>query len=218
MCGRFGLEYGDDFYPRFKIKNLLPGIKSNFNISPGQDVPVITLEPEGNTIGLMRWGFVPSWADDPKIGYKMFNARIETIQEKPTFRSSFISRRCLVPASYFYEWKEEDGKKIPHCINVLNEKYFSMAGIFSHWTDKKTNIVLNTFSILTSSPNDDLSKIHDRMPVILKPEAESTWLEKGSEPYEFLDITKDTLDIRFDISRLENDFIFGQENSPSKVH
>jgi putative SOS response-associated peptidase YedK len=215
MCGRFGLEYGDDFYPRFKIKNLLPNFKTNFNISPGQEVPIITLNTNANYVQTMKWGFVPSWADDPKIGYKMFNARVETIQEKPTFRTSFGNRRCIIPASFFYEWKDEDGKKTPYCIKVKDEKFFAMAGIFSLWTDLKTKTSLNTFSILTSSSNDELSPVHERMPVILKPEEEVIWLEKGNDPYVFLDITKDTLDIKFEIAKLEKDFVFGQNNNPA---
>ena len=215
MCGRFGLEYGDTFYPRFKIKNLLPGLKSNFNISPGQEVPVIINNSEGDIVNLMKWGFVPSWSDGSKIGYKMFNSRVETIQEKPTFRSSFENKRCIVPASYFYEWKEEsEGKKTPHCIRVKGEPYFGMAGIYCIWTDPKTKIPLNTFSILTTSSNDELQKVHDRMPVILKPETESTWLEKGSDPYVFLDITKDTLNLKLDIISLEKEFLFGADKKP----
>ena len=214
MCGRFGLEYGDDFYPRFKIKNLLTDLKNNFNISPGQEVPIITKDTEGNTIKLMKWGFVPSWSNEPKIGYKMFNARVETIQEKPTFRNAFTGRRCIVPASFFYEWKEEEGKKIPYCIKLQNDNYFAMAGLFSIWNDPKTNIPLNTFTILTSSPNDELQKVHDRMPVILQPEAETKWLEDGSNPYIFKEILIDTLKLKFDISKLGSDYIFSSENRP----
>ena len=214
MCGRFGLEYGDDFYPRFKIKNLLQGLVNNFNISPGQEVLIITKDIEGNLVKHMKWGFVPSWSNEPKIGYKMFNARVETIQEKPTFRSAFAGRRCIVPANFFYEWKEEDGKKTPYCIKIQNEKYFAMAGLYSIWTDPKTNIPLNTFTILTSSPSDELKNVHDRMPVILQQEAESKWLEDGDNPYLFKEILIDTLKLKFDISKLGSDFSFDSDNNP----
>lgn len=213
MCGRFGLEYGEDFYPRFKIKNLLTGFKSNFNISPGSEVPIIKKDDNQNIVQLMKWGFVPHWADDSKIGFGMFNARIETVQEKPSFRSSFINKRCLVPANFYYEWKEEEGKKIPYCFKLDDEKYFSMAGLYSIWDDKKGNI-LNTFTILTSSPNKKIEPIHDRMPVIVKKDLEEIWLKDTINSNEFGEIAKSSLELSIEIQKINENHIFNSLNKP----
>jgi len=213
MCGRFGLEYGEDFYPRFKIKNLLPGFKSNFNISPGQELPVILSDQDSNIVQLMKWGFVPHWAQDPKIGYGMFNARIETVQEKPSFRSSFINKRCLIPANFYFEWKEEDGKKFPYYFKLVNEKYFAMAGLYSHWEDKNGN-KLNTFTIITSSPSKQVEVVHDRMPVIVKKEMEDIWLNETINSNEFGEIAKSTLELDLEIQKVPEGFILKSDNKP----
>jgi putative SOS response-associated peptidase YedK len=180
MCGRFGLEYGKDFYPRFLLKNQLPSMASNFNISPGQQVAVIINQDGSNILQTMKWGLIPFWAKDPKIGNKLFNARIETIDEKPSFRDSFHKRRCLIPASFFYEWQEVDGKKIPHKFFLKENKYFAMASIYDIWKDPN-GVSIPTFTILTTTPNDIVKPIHERMPVILDKREEQKWLDPTAD-------------------------------------
>jgi putative SOS response-associated peptidase YedK len=192
MCGRFGLEFDDDFYPRFNIGNILYDFASRYNIAPGQMVPVIRNQPMYHTVHgrnqdeniaeLMRWGLVPFWAKDPKIGYKMINAKAETIAEKPSFRSAFKRNRVLIPATNFYEWKKTSDKKIPYFIGLKNQKYFSFAGLAESWTDPAGK-VLNTFTIITKPANKVIGKIHDRMPVILDPDEEGEWLKGGDESF-----------------------------------
>lgn len=133
-------------------------------------MPVI-LNSDQDTLTLARWGLVPLWAKEEKIGYKMINARAETIFEKPAYRSSIKNKRCLIPADCFYEWKKEGAKKQPWCIRLKSQETFTFAGIWDCWQDE-----LITCSIITCAPNALMAPIHDRMPVILKPEDEPRWL------------------------------------------
>jgi len=185
MCGHFGLEYGKDFYPRFLLKNQLPGLVSNLNISPGQQVPIIINQNCENILQSMKWGLIPFWSKDQKIGSKLFNARLETIQEKPSFKNAFKNRRCLIPASIFYEWRDEGEKKIPYGFKPENEKYFAMAGIYEIWTDP-SGIKIPTFTILTTTPSSVIRPFHDRMPVVLDRDEELDWLLETAEPENLL--------------------------------
>ncbi len=125
---------------------------------------------------MVRWGLVPSWAKDEKIGARMINARSETAAEKPSFRSAVKARRCLVPASGFYEWvKGPDGKQ-PHFIHFADARVFAFAGLWERWSKGESG-PLDTFTILTTTPNDLIAGLHDRMPVILPPDNYAEWLE-----------------------------------------
>lgn len=125
----------------------------------------------------MRWGLVPGWAKDVKIGSKMFNARSETLDEKPSFRTLLKRKRCLVPASGFYEWKKEE-VKIPYMIKVRDEEYFAMAGLYDVWQSGDGS-VLSTFTIVTTAAAKAMADLHDRMPVILERDMESEWIAPG---------------------------------------
>lgn len=162
---------GKNFYDRFEIENRNLKIEENNNISPGMMSPVITANSP-KKVEMMRWGLVPHWAKDPKIGYKTFNARCEEIENKPAFRKPFRSQRCLVPANGFYEWKD----KKPFQFGMKNGDYFSMAGIYDIWLDAEER-PLKSFSIITTKANRIVSPIHGRMPVILQKEQEEVWLD-----------------------------------------
>ena len=192
MCGRFGLEYGQDFYPRFLLKNQLPSLATNLNISPGQQVAVVLKKDGENVLQRMKWGLIPFWAKDQKIGQKLFNARIETVSEKPSFRESFYKRRCIVPASIFYEWQDFDGKKIPYGFQLHDKKYFTMASIYDVWKDPN-GISVSTFTILTTQPNSIVSPIHNRMPVILDQQEEQQWLDLSTSPDRLYKIALSTM-------------------------
>ena len=125
----------------------------------------------------LRWGLIPSWAKDPKIGVQCINARVETISEKPSFREAFQKRRCLVPADGFWEWETIGKKKIPWKFARPDNEEFCMAGLWESWNSPEG--ILETFTIITTSPNELVRSVHDRMPVILTPEAGEAWLEKG---------------------------------------
>ncbi|WP_077617363.1 SOS response-associated peptidase [Bacillus sinesaloumensis] len=180
MCGRFTLSAEfDEILNRFDIEAAIEQdlYTASFNIAPSHSVLSVINDGKRNRLGYLRWGFVPSWAKDEKIGYKMINARAETLAEKPSFRQAFKQRRCLVIADSFYEWKKDaNNLKTPMRIKLKSEELFAMAGIWERWNspDGKT---LFSCSIITTTPNELMKDIHNRMPVILKKEDEKTWLD-----------------------------------------
>ena len=178
--------------------------KARYNCAPSQALAVITNE-EPETLNFFRWGLIPSWADDPSIGYRMINAKAETICEKPSYRNAFRNRRCLVPADSFFEWKKNHDR-IPYRILLKDQSPFSMAGIWDKWKDPDGNII-HSFSIITTSPNPLMEKIHARMPVILKRGDERLWLG-NTGPDELLGLLKPypaEAMTSYPISRLVND-------------
>ena len=151
---------------------------SNRNISPGQLIPVVT-DPVRRNVELCRWGLVPGWAKDPRIGYKMFNARAETLSEKPSFRVPFLRRRCLIPADGFYEWKLVDGRKSPFLFTMKHKKAFTFAGLWESWLDPAGS-ELRSCTLITTEPNELVGQYHDRMPVILDETARWEWLSENN--------------------------------------
>ena len=177
MCGNFALYSSvqaiKDYY---KLLQEMGEIEPNENIRPSQNVPVIVIKQGRKYLGFVRWGLIPFWAKDDKIGYKLFNARSETIDVKPSFKGGFKSRRCLIPANGFFEWKKPDKTKF--YFELKSRKLFSFAGIWEKWKNPLGEIV-PTCTIITCGPNELISPIHDRMPVILKKEDEETWLNSS---------------------------------------
>ena len=178
MCGRFTLTVSPDTLSSlFKAECSLP-FKPRYNIAPTQQVPVVRTSPEDNKlhIDLLKWGLIPSWAKDPSIGNHMINARSETVDQKPSFKSAIKHRRCIVPANGFYEWQEVEGKKHPLYIKLKDCSLMMFAGIWDHWKNQDGNVI-ESFSILTTSSNELIQTLHDRMPVILDPEDKDIWLD-----------------------------------------
>jgi putative SOS response-associated peptidase YedK len=179
MCGRYRLsrrkqlveEYfgtvsgGDDWDPRY-------------NIAPSQ--PVVTIRQDAREpirkLSMMRWGLVPSWAKDPSIGYKTINARAETVATTASFREPFKSQRCLIPADGFYEWVRNGKTKQPYCFEVNDGELFAFAGLWDRWRNPQGDVV-ESCTILTTTPNSLVADIHDRMPVILNPDHYDLWLD-----------------------------------------
>ena len=176
MCGRFQLSVkGRHISERSNVEVFDEFYKPNYNCAPSQKLPVITnTEPE--KLSYFKWGLIPFWAKDPRIGFKLINTRAESIAEKPSFRTAFKKRRCLVPANGFYEWKK-DQNKTPYRIHFNRDELFAMAGIWETWKDGEDKLV-HTFSIITTMPNALMEPIHQRMPVILPKEEEQRWLEE----------------------------------------
>ncbi len=175
MCGRYTLANPEDLHERFETTNALDDLTPHYNIAPGQAMPVVTRNSP-NRLEIMRWGLVPVWATDIRIGYRMINARAETVREKPAFRSSFKSRRCLVPISGYYEWKKEGANKQPYYYRLKKEALITLAGLTAQWYDDHGN-ELQTFTIITTAANSLASEVHDRMPVILTKKDEDIWLD-----------------------------------------
>jgi putative SOS response-associated peptidase YedK len=180
MCGRyrlsrskellaehFNVEPDDDWEPRY-------------NIAPSQNVPVIRQHPdEPKRLGSqMRWGLIPAWAKDASIGFKMINARAETVATKPACRDVLRKRRCLIPADGFYEWVKDGRAKTPFCFTMSDNSIFAFAGIWDSWRNPQGQMI-ETCSIITTTPNALLADIHDRMPVILPDDAYDLWLDPG---------------------------------------
>lgn len=191
MCGRSSLtktekELEERFQATFYSEDLerynpLP----NYNVAPTQMHPVITQE-EPHVIHLFRWGLIPFWAKDTKIGASMINARIEGIESKPAFRQAFQKRRCLVPMDGYYEWQKTEAGKIPYRIKLKNTEIFSTAGLYETWKGPDQKII-KSFTIITRAADPLIAHLHDRMPFMLMPEQESLWLD-GNVP------TKDVIE------------------------
>jgi putative SOS response-associated peptidase YedK len=147
----------------------------NDNVTPGEKIPII-INTSAREMKLMQWGLVPYWAKDPLIGFKTINACAETISEKPSFKSAFARRRCLIPATGFYEWVEVNGRKIPFKFTLSDRPLFAFAGIWECWQDRN-GTTLETCAIITTLPNLIVAPIHDRMPAILRKETQWAWLE-----------------------------------------
>jgi putative SOS response-associated peptidase YedK len=180
MCGRFTLTATfEEIIDRFDIQAFIEqeNYEPSFNIAPSQAVLAVINDGESNRMGFLKWGLVPPWAKDAAIGNKMINARAETLSEKPSFRTAFKKKRCLVIADSFYEWKRhEDKSKTPMRIKLKSDALFAMAGIWEAWKSPEGK-TLYTCSVITTGPNELMKDIHDRMPVILKPNDEKKWLD-----------------------------------------
>jgi putative SOS response-associated peptidase YedK len=160
-------------------------VKPSFNIAPRQPVAVIMEEGKRKIVS-MQWGLIPHWAKDPKIGYKMINARMETITEKPSYREAFKKRRCLIIADGFYEWRTgPDGKKEPVYIYLKNKKTFGIAGIYEIWKSSAGEQIISC-SIITTQANEIMKPIHVRMPVIIDPKDYDEWLNTENNETEKL--------------------------------
>lgn len=178
MCGRFALPIPAKSLAEHFSSNEFPGYEPRYNIAPTQYIPGI-IKDQASGERLMKpfhWGLIPSWAKDRKIGTKLINARAETIAEKPSFRSAFMKRRCLVPASGFYEWKKLEHGKQPYYIRMLDEKPFAFAGLWEQWRGEPEGPV-DSCTIITTEPNELLRQLHNRMPVILNPGDYDDWLD-----------------------------------------
>jgi putative SOS response-associated peptidase YedK len=180
MCGRFTLTATvDQLIDRFDIEFFLQEEEYNpsYNVAPSQSVLAVINDGARNKMGFLRWGLIPPWAKDLSIGYKMINARAETLTDKPSFRNAYKKRRCLIVADSFYEWKRLDSKtKIPMRIKLKSNELFSMAGLWENWKSPEGKSIYSC-SVITTSPNELVQDIHDRMPVILNPEDEKYWLD-----------------------------------------
>ena len=177
MCGRYTLFTDiEEIKERFDIQGSFDEeYQFSYNIAPSQSVLSVINDGARNRLGYLRWGLIPFWAKDEKVGYKMINARAETIAEKASFKNAYKKKRCLIIADSFYEWKKTPERKIPMRIKLKNHAPFGMAGIWESWKSPEGRSIY-TCSVITTVPNELMTSIHDRMPVILKPEDEKDWL------------------------------------------
>lgn len=179
MCGRFSLfESIDSLQEQFNFE-YYGDLDPRYNIAPGQDILTVFHNGEGREGVKMRWGFIPFWADDEKIGYKMINARAETVDEKESFKNALKKRRCLILTDGFYEWKKEGNQKQPFRFGMKDKKPFALAGLWENWS--KNGKEITSCTIITTAPNDVTRNIHDRMPVILPADKMEMWLDRSMD-------------------------------------
>ncbi len=192
MCGRFALlAPGEVLAKFFNIESVPDPLPARYNIAPTQPVLALRLATDGQQreFALFRWGLVPSWSKDLKMGARMINARSETAREKPAFRAAFKRRRCLIPASGFYEWQAINGRKQPMYIHPQDGALFAFAGLWELWQGADGS-ELETCTILTTTPNELMAPIHNRMPVIVANEDFSMWLDPGPRPDDALHLLR----------------------------
>lgn len=177
MCGRFSLAAAiEELAEAFSVLEPPPAPEARFNIAPSQALLAVVADPERRFVRL-RWGLIPSWAKDPSMGARLINARAETVAEKPSFRSAFKARRCLIPATGFYEWqRREAGKKQPYYLRLQAARPFAFAGLWERWTGLEGEVI-DSCTILTTSASTLMEPIHDRMPVILESRDYELWLD-----------------------------------------
>lgn len=192
MCGRFvGYRKLGDYQDKFRIELFEVDPKPNYNVAPTQMIPAVIRRGDTNILREFKWGLVPFWADDPAIGNRMINARSETVDAKPAFRNAFRKRRCLIPADGFYEWKGQKGSKQPMYITTADDAPFGFAGLWEVWDNKgREEEPLYTCTILTTDASEPIKNIHERMPVILKPEAYQDWIDEETPGKTLKDILR----------------------------
>ncbi|MGY4689366.1 SOS response-associated peptidase [Salibacterium sp. K-3] len=183
MCGRFTLTVDlNKIQEQFDIDEItIEDYDVSYNIAPSQEILAVISDGKHNRLGKLRWGLIPFWAKDKKIGYKMINARAETVAEKGSFKHAFKKRRCIIPADSFYEWQKVDGKKQPYRIHLKNQELFGFAGLWEKWKDKNDEDIFSC-TIITTQANEFMSEIHDRMPVILPKEHQQQWMTPANDP------------------------------------
>ena len=175
MCGRYLVTAEPELIMDVFHLSEPPLVSPTWNAAPTQQLPVVRFSQEGHRLDHLRWGLVPPWAKDLAIGNRMINARSETAADKPSFREAFRQRRCLVVVDGFYEWKREGDQKHPFCIRLENNRPFGLGGLWERWTSPEGEDV-ETFTILTTTPNTLMAPLHDRMPVIIEEEQHERWL------------------------------------------
>ena len=192
MCGRYRLARKKEILAETFDAGADIDWSPRYNVAPGQSVAIVRQNATlpVRSLSQVRWGLIPFWAKEANVGYKMINARAETIAEKPAFREALKSRRCLIPADGFYEWAKTSRAKAPYCFMISDDSVFAFAGIWDRWKNSEKELV-ETCSIITTSANALLFGIHDRMPVILERENYDVWLDPGfSRTEQLVDLLK----------------------------
>lgn len=183
MCGRYTLTAEQEaLTAALEVDRLFLEHRPRWNVAPTQEVPVLRVDDEGRRLDALRWGLVPWWADDPRIGNRLINARSETVAKQRAFRDAFSrGQRCLVPVDGFYEWRNDPGGKTPHWITRPDRGIFTLAGLWDRWKDPGGGQI-RSFVILTAEPSPEVAPIHDRMPLVVPAAERSVWLDPAADP------------------------------------
>ncbi|MBP1970623.1 putative SOS response-associated peptidase YedK [Virgibacillus natechei] len=207
MCGRYTLLADElEILQEFGLEKNIKSYQPSFNIAPGQNVLAIIHDGKEKRAGYLRWGLVPSWAKDEKIGYKMINARSETAHKKPSFKKLMARKRCLITADSFYEWEKTDEGKQPKRIQLPDRQVFAFAGLWDKWVQEDK--VIFTCTILTKEANEFMQGIHHRMPIILPKNKQDEWIkpeqQSPDQAYDFLQTIKDDPLTAYNVNRYVN--------------
>ena len=180
MCGRFVQASAPSLLvERFDVDELVvDGFEPHYNIAPRMDVLVVRDRDRVRSLGQMRWGLVPMWADSPTIGDRMINARSESVTEKAAFKGAFERRRCLIPFDGFYEWQAGSAKKVPMYIHAVDDTALAFAGLWETWRSEPEADPLHTCTVITTVANTTMASVHDRMPAVLDPVDWDEWLDR----------------------------------------
>ena len=177
MCGRYFLHSGADKLASLFGEMPMPVLEARYNVAPTQPVPIVRQNPAGRReMVLLRWGLIPSWSKGPDSRFSMINARVETVAQKPAYRTAFRYRRCLVPVDGFYEWRATDSGKQPYVLRPRDGAPMALAGLWEHWQDADGN-ELESCTILVREANTQVKAVHERMPVIMTPDSFDLWLD-----------------------------------------
>ena len=195
MCGRYTNRFTwKELHERLDLIGTPLNLRPRYNVAPSQDVAAVRASNSGRSLAMLRWGLIPAWARDPAIGHKLINARSETAAEKPSFRSAFRHRRCLIPADGFYEWQRRGGARQPWLFGLRDGAPMIFAGLWERWTvpegaaltgslaERSPSDAVETCTILTTAANETVAPVHGRMPVILPPDAWDAWLAGKQVP------------------------------------
>jgi putative SOS response-associated peptidase YedK len=188
MCGRFTQERpASELSEIFGAEPLVEDPGAHYNVAPTDEALVVVQRDERRAVTAYRWGLIPHWATAAKVGSRMINARAETITVSPSFRDAFVRKRCIVPVESFYEWKRDGTIRQPYRIVRRDRQPLALAGLWAGWREPDTDTVRRTFSIVTTTPNEAVAALHDRMPVVLERETWDRWLDpRPADPSELM--------------------------------
>ena len=201
MCGRFSQERpASELAEIFAAEPLADELGPRWNVAPTDEAFVVVQRAERRAISAFRWGLIPHWADGPKIAARTFNARSESLAVNSSFRDAFRRKRCLVPVDGFYEWHRQEGRRQPYAIAPRDGGPLALAGLWAGWRDPAADVVVRTFTIVTTAPNVQLGWLHDRMPVVVPESHWDRWLDPElTEPAELNALFEPSDDVELDI-------------------
>jgi putative SOS response-associated peptidase YedK len=219
MCGRFTQQRpASELAEIFAAEPLVDDPGARFNVAPTDDALVVVQREDRRAITAYRWGLVPHWSTDLRAGSRMFNARAETLTTSPAFRDAFRRKRCLVPVDSFYEWKREGTIRQPYNIEREDGGPLALAGLWAGWKDPETDTVRRTFTIITTTPNEAMADLHDRMPVIVPDDAWDRWLDPAPEdPTELQALLEPTDSIALRIYAVNRDVNDVRRDGPALI-
>ena len=219
MCGRFTQERpASELAEIFGAEPLVDDPGAHYNVAPTDEASVVVQRGDRRAVTAYRWGLIPHWAAEAKVGSRMFNARAETITTSPAFRDAFVRKRCLVPVDSFYEWKREGSVRQPFRVVRRDGAPLALAGLWAGWRDPATDSVRRTFTIITTSPNKTLADLHDRMPVVIAQSAWDRWLDTSSgDPGELLGLLVPNEEVALEVYAVRRDVNDVRRDGPELI-